>query len=127
MQFDKETITLLGVITAAIIALIGQIVVAIITKTNERKKALYSIVFECAYKEWEYQNNRMIETAKQKGGGTITEYPYMDYLLFYKLFIKLVDKKKVSEKDIRAFFLEQKNISKILEEERIRHGMINHR
>lgn len=102
MTWDKETIALIGALSVAIITLIGNIISSLITKRYEFKKALYSTIFDYAYKEWELKTKQMLED-RDKHGKTAVIYPFDMYLIYYSQYIRIIEKNKLQEKDVEAF------------------------
>jgi len=109
-------ISVCGTLLVALITITGNYFITWRTKKYEFKKNLYNTVFESAYKEWEKTTERVIEYSKQTGREAEL-YPLSYYLLYYSLFIRLIDKNYIREKDIEIFHDEFSKLSKKLEEE----------
>ncbi|MCM3396798.1 hypothetical protein M3638_02955 [Oceanobacillus profundus] len=87
------------------IAIIGNIVVTVVSKVLEYKKEIKSKVLESAYKEWEVKVKIMNEQAI-RNGETIKLVPFADYVLYYSLYNKRLLKNNLTEKDIDSFYEE---------------------
>jgi hypothetical protein len=117
MNWDATTITVIGAIAVALITIVGNFVVTYLTKRFEYKKSLHTIIYDCAYKEWEYTIS-MLKLQADLDGEQLEVRPFPDFLFFYSRFVRLIEEQNIKESDITKFFNDQTKIQKIYNQER---------
>ena len=110
---DKEQIAIYSIIGSLLIAsitIIGNVVVTIISKRNEFKQAQFKTIMECAWKEYEYKTNLVNEKADKEGKEKII-VPFIEYLIFYSVFLKVLSRHNIKEQHIKAALKEKKDVT----------------
>jgi hypothetical protein len=99
---DISRISILGGLAITALVIIANAVVTIWNKKIELKQTRYKIIMDCAFKEWERTSEVAVDLAA-KTGKTANLYPFAQYIVYYKEFIKLMDKRNITEKHLKKF------------------------
>lgn len=105
---DLTTISVVGALLISALTIISNICIAKINKKSELRQTLIKLI----YQEWEYRTELIKEFAP-KYGKQADLIPFNESLLFYKNFLELIDKRNITEEDIKKFFQEQKRLDDI--------------
>jgi hypothetical protein len=67
MKLDTTTLTVIVSICVALLTIIGNFIVTIITRRYEYKKAITTVLYDTAYIEWESKTKLVREISKESG------------------------------------------------------------
>lgn len=108
---DITKISVIGGLLISFTAIVGNVLITIINKRNEYKSNIYTALLDIAYKEYEFNSNKVKEIA-EKEGKSCDFYPFADYLIHYSELAKLLMTSKIKESDIESFVREDKKLRK---------------
>jgi hypothetical protein len=137
MIWDKETITIIGALAVSLLTVLGNLIITLLTKRYEFKKTLYQVVYDSAYKEWEYVTERItmknlhdisqpkdpsssIPNHQSEQDEAPVVVSFTDFLLLYSLYMQHLGNKRIREKDIVKFWKEYKRLGTLYIKERER-------
>lgn len=109
---DTTTISLVGGLLIAIITIIGNVVISIITKRSETEKEIARTVMENSFKAYEFSTKIGLEMAKEDRKSFI-HYPYDYYMFVYFHLVRELKGKKLTEKRLIKIMNEMKKIKEV--------------
>ena len=113
---DIGAISVIGGLTISLITIVGNFIMSGQQKRVEYKREIYITVLNISYEEWKANTELTLELAKINGG-TASFYPYDEYLLYYTKLIKLLEKDKLTEIEIKNMMSQFKNTRDIIRRE----------
>jgi hypothetical protein len=121
---DITQISIIGGFTISILSIFSGVFISWITKRNELRREICTIVYNLAFKEWEIKSKQATEIA-EKTGRSLELHPFDEYLFYYSGMVKLLYKGNVRQKDITKFFEENTKTRKLIKLEREKYTKYN--
>jgi hypothetical protein len=110
------TISVLGGFIVSALTIVGSVWGNYYTKKKEMEKEITLKVLENSFKEYEFKTKEMIKEA-EKSGKSATIYPYEYYLIHFTQLIKLMEKDKLTEENIKKVAQDQKLFRQVYQRE----------
>jgi hypothetical protein len=110
------TISVIGGFIVSALTIVGSVWGNYYTKKKEIEKEITLKVFENSFKEYEFRTKELIKEA-EKSGKSATIYPYDYYLIHFSQLIKLMEKNKLTEENIKKVVHDQKLFRQVYQRE----------